>query len=394
MQLKWCLLGALVSSAFAQNYDFSWTPSGVDLPGDPALTNTLLNGINYNDFDSDVLQCTNNVWGLTYDDGPTQYSNRVLDLLDQTGVKATFFVIGVNVKSNPAPLIRAYQAGHEIAIHTWGHKTLTELSTDQVIQQVVYGARIIRQLIGVTPRFIRAPTGAMNNQIRAALKKLGMRIIYWKRDTEDWNLAASVATNAIRTSFQNWVNAGDKRSVSLQHDAFDITTNAAPAALQVLLDAGLPIGKMSDCLGEPAYGGVLESYFAGNLAPVKPLEPTPPPPQPSPSPAPAPAPSLKSSLATPPAPVTTIAPVSTIAPGLTSVTASTLATQGFDEVTVTANTQLPISQGKGELGETIKAAPTSASQLKDLKASFSQRVSKIRIVDFFWGLFVGLFFLF
>ncbi|KAJ3098655.1 chitin deacetylase [Phlyctochytrium planicorne] len=350
-------------NATAQDYDFSWTPYNDEAPGDATMTNTLLNGIDYSNYDNDALKCVNNVWGLTYDDGPTQFTSRVLDLLDQTGVKATFFVIGMNVKSNPQNLIRAYQSGHDIGIHTWGHKVLTTLTMDQVVAQIVDGARIIRQIIGVTPRFIRAPTGEANNQIRAAVKKLGLRMVFWQRDTLDWDLAANVATESIKNSFQSWVNAGDKQTISLQHDAFDITTNAAPTALKVLLDAGIPIGKMSDCLNEPAYGGILESYFSGNLAPVTPLQQQ----------------------------TDTPKPTTTTPPSLTTSTETTAAV-------VTANTGLPISDGKAELGATVEstaavASATTTTTKKDLKVSKSYQPGNVRFVDFVWGLVCGIFFI-
>jgi peptidoglycan/xylan/chitin deacetylase (PgdA/CDA1 family) len=66
-----------------------------------------------------------NTWALTYDDGPsTQFTPALLDYLDQQNVKATFFVIGLNIVQSQASMDlvkRAYNAGHQIAVHTWTH---------------------------------------------------------------------------------------------------------------------------------------------------------------------------------------------------------------------------------------------------------------------------------
>ena len=72
-------------------------------------------------------------------------------------MKATFFVIGSNVLQYPEILIETFKAGHEIGIHTWSHQSLIELTTDQIVSEIMWTIRIIREVIGYTPRLVRPP---------------------------------------------------------------------------------------------------------------------------------------------------------------------------------------------------------------------------------------------
>ena len=102
--------------------------------------------------------CLNaNQLALTYDDGPTTLTNKLLDQLKAQNVKATFFVVGSRVINNPDILLRAYNEGHEIAIHTWSHPAQTTITNDQIVAEIVWNAKIIKDVIGVTPRVMRPP---------------------------------------------------------------------------------------------------------------------------------------------------------------------------------------------------------------------------------------------
>lgn len=69
--------------------------------------------------EQDISTCPTGKWGLTYDDGPTEFSPALYDFLDQQKQKATFFMIGGQVVKFPDHAKRAFNAGHELAIHTW-----------------------------------------------------------------------------------------------------------------------------------------------------------------------------------------------------------------------------------------------------------------------------------
>ncbi|KAH6581638.1 hypothetical protein BASA60_002300 [Batrachochytrium salamandrivorans] len=131
------------------------------------------------DWTKDVTTCPDaHQWGLTYDDGP--------GLLP-------FFIVGSRVVENPSALLQTYQAGHQIGIHTWSHPKSTTVSNEQYVAEIVYTARIIKEVIGVTPRFFRPPYGDIDDRIRAILLNLGLIIVEWNVDSQDADGALNVA---------------------------------------------------------------------------------------------------------------------------------------------------------------------------------------------------------
>lgn len=98
-------------------------------------------------------------WGLTYDDGPANYTSNLLQYLDQANLKSTFFVVGSRVISFPRTLQLQYLTGHQIAVHTWSHPPLTTLSNDEIIAELGWSRKAIKDVLGVTPNMMRPPFG-------------------------------------------------------------------------------------------------------------------------------------------------------------------------------------------------------------------------------------------
>lgn len=72
--------------------------------------------------DTDITTCPDKfTWGVSFDDGPSDYTQQLLDFLDTKSIKSTFFVVGSRVVSHPDLLIEEYMKGHEISAHTWSH---------------------------------------------------------------------------------------------------------------------------------------------------------------------------------------------------------------------------------------------------------------------------------
>lgn len=98
-------------------------------------------------------------WGLTYDDGPAFYTPNLIEYLNSQNLKATFFVIGSRVISFPTTLQTEYMAGHQIGVHTWSHRPLTTLTNEQIIAELGWCRKAIKDVIGVTPNQMRPPFG-------------------------------------------------------------------------------------------------------------------------------------------------------------------------------------------------------------------------------------------
>ncbi|KAJ3036670.1 chitin deacetylase [Rhizophlyctis rosea] len=225
------------------------------------------------DFKADVYSCKGqNEWGLTYDDGPTYNvvggkhvndTGAIRDRLGVLGVKATFFACGTAITSNPNELKASYDAGHEIAVHTWTHHPITSLTNLQLIAEVKYTEALIYSLIGKVPNQFRPPYGDIDDRCRAILSALGYNTIIWDKDSMDASLGAAQQTPTKAEEFvkgiQSWWTPG-AGFISLQHDISPFVTHIATTVLDWLIglknqgqSPPLQIKTVGQCIGVPYY---------------------------------------------------------------------------------------------------------------------------------------------
>ena len=108
----------------------------------------------------DVTNCTDiRTWGLTYDDGPGFYTSELLSYLDEKDLKSTFFTVGSRCAESPKTLQVEYMSGHQIAVHTWSHPSLTTLTNEQIIAELGWTKKVIKDVLGITPNYMRPPYG-------------------------------------------------------------------------------------------------------------------------------------------------------------------------------------------------------------------------------------------
>ena len=111
---------------------------------------------------------------LTFDDGPhPRYTERILKILDKYGVKATFFVIGVNIQNYPEPLKLIRAAGHEIANHSYSHDNSKDLDASNAINEMKSCEELIYNTVGIRPKLFRPPRGANNADVESAARQYG-----------------------------------------------------------------------------------------------------------------------------------------------------------------------------------------------------------------------------
>jgi peptidoglycan-N-acetylglucosamine deacetylase len=126
---------------------------------------------------------------LTFDDGPNPYyTPQVLAVLQQFGVKATFFDVGYLVADYPNIVRQEYHQGNIVANHSWSHPVLTYFSAQGIKSQLTSTTNIIQATIGVRPSFFRPPYGAINNTVLAQARNLHYTTVMWDGSAEDWNL--------------------------------------------------------------------------------------------------------------------------------------------------------------------------------------------------------------
>ncbi len=121
---------------------------------------------------------------LTFDDGPSPaITPQILDTLQRHNAKATFFLIGLHVPDNGALVRRIHAEGHEIGNHTWSHRKLSELSPQEVEDDIAHAQSVIAGAGVPAPRLFRAPYGDIDPMVRSHVP---MTIVSWNIDPEDW----------------------------------------------------------------------------------------------------------------------------------------------------------------------------------------------------------------
>ncbi|GAA3411147.1 polysaccharide deacetylase family protein [Paenibacillus hodogayensis] len=123
---------------------------------------------------------------LTFDDGPDKkYTPLILEVLKKQEVKATFFVVGLQVSKYGDMLKRISEEGHAIGNHTWDHADLTKRTTKEVAEEIDKADEAIRHALGKNTDLFRAPYGATNDNVKQAVGQ-ERRSIGWTVDTRDW----------------------------------------------------------------------------------------------------------------------------------------------------------------------------------------------------------------
>ncbi|MCG7408885.1 polysaccharide deacetylase family protein [Paenibacillus sp. ACRRX] len=130
---------------------------------------------------------------LTFDDGPDPYyTPRLLDMLKEHGVKATFFVLGSRAELYPELIKRMHMEGHQIGIHNYSHKSNWIMTPFCVRRQhIERSAAIVEQITGERPAFYRPPWGLLNLGDLFLLRK-SYQVVLWSVMGRDWKLQADV----------------------------------------------------------------------------------------------------------------------------------------------------------------------------------------------------------
>ncbi|KAI8986515.1 hypothetical protein BDB01DRAFT_785885 [Pilobolus umbonatus] len=204
-----------------------------------------------------LYQCPRGDWGLTFDDGPSDVSPILYDFLKSTNQKATLFLLGENIVKFPELVKRAFDDGHEIAIHTWTHTAMTTLTNAQIVAELKWTELVIKEITGFSPRFFRPPYGDIDNRVRDIGKALGFVSVIWNEDTHDWQLVeSSGATDAVvDAQYAEWVAEASNATVgglALQHDIYRPTVDSAIKNLPAL-QAVYKVTTVGDCVGQPSY---------------------------------------------------------------------------------------------------------------------------------------------
>ncbi|NML58595.1 polysaccharide deacetylase family protein [Chryseobacterium cheonjiense] len=168
---------------------------------------------------------------LTFDDGPTEFTPKFLDLLKERNIKATFFCIGKQIEKHPETFQRIIAEGHTIGNHTFSHADNTGfLSTSKMIEEIKKCDRVMSNTGNLKTNLYRPPFGVTNPNIARAIKRTGKKSIGWNVRSLD------TITQDEKKIYRKVTKGLKKGSIVLLHDTSEKTYNVLEDLLVFLED--------------------------------------------------------------------------------------------------------------------------------------------------------------
>lgn len=178
---------------------------------------------------------------LTFDDGPNRKNTALLlDALKERNVKATFFVLGLNVVKYPDLVKRMIEEGHEVGNHTYSHKNLFQLEDDEIKEEIEITNNLIKEITGDYPKLFRPSYGNYNENIKNIAN---MEVVNWTIDSLDWRLKN---TKKIYNRVIYKLKGND---IVLLHDIYKTSVNATIKIIDKLQAEGYEFVTASEILG-------------------------------------------------------------------------------------------------------------------------------------------------
>ncbi|MFF9804629.1 polysaccharide deacetylase family protein [Streptomyces coeruleorubidus] len=170
---------------------------------------------------------------LTFDAGPSEHSARLLDILKEKQVPATFFLLGKrHIEKYPELVRRMADEGHEVASHTWDHKILTRLRPEEIREELERPNQEIERLTGKRPTLMRPPQGRTDDTVHEICRELGLAEVLWTVTAKDYKTTDSdLITRRVLAQ-------ASRDGIILLHDIYDGTVPAVPGIIDALKERG------------------------------------------------------------------------------------------------------------------------------------------------------------
>lgn len=213
---------------------------------------------------------------LTFNDGPSNYTEQLLDVLDELKVKATFFITGNNLGNGhiddpltpwPRILRRMHDSGHQLASHTWTHRDLDELVAVEHSDTIVRGAKIreteimfnekaFRNLFGWVPTYMRPPKlkCKFESGCQKVMRKWGYHLIYTNLNTKDHRYDDPKKARRARKRFGKKLSweSHTKSYIPLAHDIYlQTVANLTEYMVSAATERGYKLVTVGECLNDP-----------------------------------------------------------------------------------------------------------------------------------------------
>lgn len=192
---------------------------------------------------------------LTFDDGPGEYTEELINCLVENNAKATFFMLGQNVEAYPEIAKELSDAGMELGNHSYSHPDLVTIGADAAAQQVSNTDAALKSATGFEATVMRPPGGSFNDSVKAAIDH---PLIIWSIDTRDW------ATKSEDQTYQVVMDNAQDGSVVLMHDIHEWSVKAAIRMIPDLIAKGfklVTVSELAEAKGETLQSGNAYYYF-------------------------------------------------------------------------------------------------------------------------------------
>lgn len=192
---------------------------------------------------------------LTFDDGPSSFTDRLLDCLEANNAKATFFMVGKEILSFPDEVKRMKALGCELGNHTYDHTDLATLSASDISSEI---SRVDQELVNLTGQgatVVRPPYGSVNDTVKATV---GTPMILWSIDTLDWK------TQDVQATVEEVMNNVQDGSIILMHDIYSTSVDAAEILIPQLIEDGyqlVTVHELAAAHGKELNPGVTYGEF-------------------------------------------------------------------------------------------------------------------------------------
>jgi peptidoglycan/xylan/chitin deacetylase (PgdA/CDA1 family) len=186
---------------------------------------------------------------LTFDDGPSESTSELLEILARYRVSATFFQCGANVRRLSSVAREVVAAGHELGNHTDSHPLLAVKSPHFIHRELAGAQEAIEHATGVRPRYFRAPYGVRWFGLRAAQQRLGLRGVLWSTIALDWKRQTPAVVSRL-------LHGATRGAILCLHDGrvlehnpdISVTLQAVRELLPKLMEQGFHFEKVTDIL--------------------------------------------------------------------------------------------------------------------------------------------------
>lgn len=182
---------------------------------------------------------------FTFDDGPTTYYEQLLDVIEENDIHATFFVWGSRYNASYEDDIkRIVELGCELGNHTWDHKYLTKLTTEEMSEQVEKVRALLESITGISNFLVRPPYGSTDNTVLQTIK---VPMICWSIDSQDWN------NGDYDSVYNNVMSKMTDGAIVLMHANYQYTVDAVKTMIPELKAQGYTFVTVSELAAARGY---------------------------------------------------------------------------------------------------------------------------------------------